>query len=114
MGNGTSNVNGTLNETLKPENVYFLAAGGQSCKAACALEGDVCNASALKVAASSLFTCKSIIETLGKTPQEGGEYPDDNSGCTYHPGDQGWYQVMRKDADPVCAAVNSDPSRQRV
>merc|ERR1712187_707746 len=95
---------------------FFLAQGGQSCTQACKDRGNrQCDAAALEAAAQSMSVCKKIVELWGgKTPQEGSDSPDDNSGCTYHPGDQGWYQLMRKDADPECAAVNSDPSRQRI
>ena len=66
-------------------------------------------------AAESVAICKNIIESLGKTPQVGGIYPDDNSGCCYHPGQQGWYQVMMKGGQPPkCSEVNGDLSRQRV
>ena len=93
---------------------YFLAQGGTSCDEACAAKGTTCDADALHRAGSSVGTCKKIIESLGKTPQRGGQYSQDNSGCTYHPRQTGWYQVMRKDDDPACGEVNPDSSRQRV
>ena len=59
--------------------------------------------------------CKTIIESLGKRPQKGGQYPDDRSGCTYHPGEEGWYQLMAEGGKPpTCGEVNADPLRQRV
>ena len=94
---------------------YFLAEGGDSCSSACMKKGGLqCNAGALALAAESVHTCKGIIDLLGKTPAQGGLYHDDNSGCTYHPGQTGWYQVFRKDADPGCDVKNGDSSRQRV
>ena len=93
---------------------YFLAAGGVSCTTACASRGKVCNVAALQAVASSLATCRRALEHLGKTPQKGGEVSDDNSGCTFHPGQTGWVHIMRKDADPSCDEVNPDTSRQRV
>jgi len=49
-----------------------------------------------------------------------GMYPDDDSGCTYHPGQTGWAQVMHSGRDrgtapaPTCAQVNADRSRRRL
>ena len=105
----TISVQGTSSE-------YFLADGGTSCDQACQKKGGawMCDANSLKDAAASVAKCKSVIESLGKTPQRGGQYRDDNAGCTYHPGQTGWYQVMRKDGDPGCSVVNRDRSRQRV
>jgi len=94
--------------------VYFLAAGGQSCTQACAARQLTCSARSLASASSSVAECKRIIESLGVWPQNGGQYPDDNSGCTYHPGQTGWFQVMRKDGEPECSTVNADSERQRV
>merc|ERR1712014_376708 len=88
--------------------------GGQSCDDACAGRGQFCSAGALSSAASSVAKCKRIIEGLGFWPQQGGQYPDDNSGCTYHPGQSGWYQVMRRTGEPQCSTVNADGARQRV
>ena len=69
----------------------------------------------MTAAAKSVTRCKDIIESLGKTPQKGGQYPDDLSGCTYHPGQQGWFQVMAKGGkSPLCSETNGDPKRQRV
>ena len=41
---------------------------------------------------------------------------DDNSGCTYHPDQNGWAQIMDKSglAEPTCTEINKDPKRQRV
>jgi len=93
---------------------YFLAAGGWSCTQACQARSQNCSGKALADAASSVAECKRIIEGLGFSPEKGGQYPDDNSGCTYHPGQTGWYQVMRKDGEPECSAVNADSQRERV
>lgn len=93
---------------------YFLAPGGMSCEQACMSQGKQCWYGGIVAAAESVAVCKSIIESLGMTPQHGGQYPDDNAGCTYHPDQEGWYQVMRKDDDPNCDVVNADRSRQRV
>jgi len=93
---------------------YFLAPGGLSCTQACAARGATCHAEALSAAASSVPQCKRIIESLGFRPQRGGQYRDDNSGCSYHPGQTGWYQVLLKNCEPECSAVNADSARQRV
>ena len=70
----------------------------------------------MTAAAESVDTCKNIIESLGKTPQSGGGvYQDNNSGCCYHPGQQGWYQVMMKGGEPPkCSEVSGHRLRQRV
>jgi len=114
--NGYNNVNNPDVFIGDTEPDYFLAPGGQSCEQACRYKGQTCDASLLKDAAVSLDKCKDIIKSLGKNPQTGGEYPDDNSGCTYHPAQPGWYQVMREnwDGDPGCSIVNPDINRQRV
>ena len=41
---------------------------------------------------------------------------EDNSGCTYHPDQNGWAQIMDKSglAEPTCTEINKDPKRQRV
>lgn len=93
---------------------FFLAAGGESCTDACTQHGKQCDPKALKEAASSVSECRRIIRSLGKRATRGGQYSDDNSGCTYHPGQSGWYQVMRRSGDPECDAENSDSSRQRI
>lgn len=93
---------------------YFLAPGGWSCTQACKARSQSCSEKALADAANSVAECKRIIESLGFSPQKGGQYADDNSGCTYHPGQMGWYQVMRKDGEPECSAVNADSQRERV
>ena len=50
-----------------------------------------------------------------------GVYKDDESGCTYHPGQAGWAQVMHPDRDqpgsvptPQCGEINKDNGRRRV
>jgi len=93
---------------------FFLAAGGESCTEFCAKQGKQCDPKALKEAASSPRECRRIIQSLGKRATRGGRYRDDNSGCTYFPGQRGWYQVMRRSGDPECGAKNSDASRQRI
>jgi len=124
MGTATANNAKRINDVRKivaqyydsaaRQSGYFLADGGTSCDQACQKKGEMCDANSLKNAAASVATCKKIIESLGKTPQRGGQYGDDNAGCTYHPGQTGWYQVMRRDGDPGCSVVNRDRSRQRV
>ena len=94
--------------------VYFLAAGGESCSAACAVRSAECELTAIQYAATSVQICNGIIESLGKRPKTGGQYQDDNSRCMYHPGQTGWYQVMKKDGPTTCAEVNTDSSRRRV
>jgi len=79
---------------------------------------------ALSAAASSVPQCKRIIESLGFRPQRGGQYRDDNSGCSYHPGQTGLYQVLPgqtglyqvllRDCKPECSAVNPDFARRRM
>ena len=93
---------------------YFLAQGGTSCSEACGARQQTCDVGAVVSAAASVARCKGIIEGLGKTPQTGAQYGDDDSGCTYHPGQSGWAQVMRQDGPPTCDAVNADHARQRV
>ena len=66
-------------------------------------------------AAESVAICKDIIKSLGKRTQKGGTYEDDRSGCTYHPGQQGWHQVMAKGGQsPTCGERNQDQLRRRV
>jgi hypothetical protein len=93
---------------------FFLAAGGESCTQFCTKQGKQCDPKALKEAASSPWECRRIIRSLGKRASRGGRYRDDNSGCTYHPGQGGWYQVMRRSGDPECDAKNAGGSRQRI
>lgn len=93
---------------------FFLAAGGESCTQFCTKQGKQCDPKALKEAASSPRECRRIIRSLGKRASRGGRYRDDNSGCTYHPGGPGLYQVMRRNGDPECDAKNADRSRQRI
>jgi hypothetical protein len=93
---------------------FLLAAGGESCTQFCTKQGKQCDPKALKEAASSPRECRRIIRSLGKRVSRGGQYRDDNSGCTYHPGQTGWYQVMRRSGDPECDAVNSGSARQRI
>lgn len=93
---------------------FFLAAGGESCTQFCTKQGKQCDPKALKEAASSPWECRRIIRSLGKRASRGGRYRDDNSGCTYHPGGPGLYQVMRRNGDPECDAKNADRSRQRI
>merc|ERR1739844_877980 len=106
-----------------PLGKYFLARGGQSCDEACEAGGPYpggmplsCDQDKVTAATENLDTCKSIIESLGKTPKSGGGiFPDDNSGCCYHPGQDGWFQLLMKDNEPPkCSEVNVDDSRQRV
>jgi len=94
---------------------YFLANGGQSCDDSCAAIGMSCDLDKVTAATESVAFCKGIIESLGKTTQKGGTYTDDNSGCTYHPDQQGWHQVMAKGGKPpTCSEVNPDQKRRRV
>ena len=95
---------------------YFLASVKESCTQACQAKGKSCDASAIQVIAKQLSLCKRTIEDLGYTPQTGGIYRDDNSGCTYHSGQNGWYQIMDKSrtASPPCDEINQGILRQRV
>jgi len=98
-----------------PVTSYFLAPGGWSCEKACKEQHSTCDAASIGAAAQSVDVCAKILETLGKTAGSGrGQYPDDNSGCTFHPGQAGWFQVMHKDDEPECDAENADSNRQRV
>jgi hypothetical protein len=82
--------------------------------------GDVCARSKLRDAASSVKNCTAVLKELGMSFEKRGMYKDDDSGCTYHPGQTGWVQVMNRERDagsaanPACDAVNSDKSRRRV
>ena len=106
---------------------YFLAEGGKSCTTACSNYGDspslatqTCNLNALTAAASSMDNCKAVLDSLGMSYGSAGVYSDDDSGCTYHPGQTGWAQVMHSERDsgtaatPKCDEVNGDSSRRRV
>ncbi len=99
---------------------YFLASGGESCDAACAAQGKECDLTAITDAAQSVDHCKAVLTDLGMAYQSSGMYPDDDSGCTYHPGQTGWAQVMHTGRDqgtapaPTCGQANSDSSRRRV
>ena len=46
--------------------------------------------------------------------EERGKRDEDNSGCTYHPDQNGRAQIMDKLAEPTCTEINKDPKRQRV
>ena len=109
----------------RPE--YFLADGGESCSTACAARGSSwqshsCNLQAITAAAASIDNCKDVIRSLGMGFGPSGVYSDDDSGCTYHPGQTGWAQVMHSGRDnrpataaaPTCSEVNGDSSRRRV
>jgi len=102
----------TPGDNTAPE--YFLADGGKTCTEACKDRGGKCNLAAIEYVAGSVSICKETIESLGKTPTRGGRYRDDNSGCTYHPGQTGWFQVMDNGKGTTCDARNRDRSRQRV
>jgi len=97
-----------------PEVKFMLAKGGMSCTEACGEKGQTCDEHGLRVAAGSVRTCKNMLNRLGYHPKLAGQWGDDNSGCTYHPGRSGWAQLMRKDGDPKCDVVNSDGSRRRL
>jgi len=97
---------------------YFLADGGKSCSTACA--NKACNLRAITSAASSVARCRDVVSSLGMSFTKSGMYPDDDSGCTFHPGQTGWAQVMNSGRDngatpaPTCDEVNADSSRRRV
>ena len=102
---------------------YFLADGGESCSAACAKVSPValaCDLRAITAAAASVATCNAVLSALDMRYTTSAMYSDDNSGCTYHPGQTGWAQVMHSGLDsgatpaPTCDEVNPDPSRRRV
>ena len=46
--------------------------------------------------------------------EERGKRDEDNSGCTYHPDQNGRAHIMDKLAEPTCTDINKDPKRQRV
>jgi len=110
--NSVFDITATATTTTTTE--YFFASGGQSCSQACNQAGQDCHPHAIAVAAQSVDNCKRIIESLGMTPQRGGLYGNDDAGCTYHPHQEGWFQVMRRNTEPQCNVVNADPWRQRV
>ena len=91
-----------------------MADGGKTCTEACKDKGGECNLAAIEYVAGSVSICKETIESLGKTPKRGGRWRDDNSGCTYHPHQSGWYQLMDNGKGTTCDARNRDRSRQRV
>lgn len=105
---------------LPPPSPYFLAAGGESCVAACATRAQECDLPRVTAAAASVAQCRAVVSALGVTFTKSGMYPDDDSGCTYHPGQTGWAQVMHTGRDqgtvpaPTCAVVNRDRARRRV
>ena len=76
---------------------YFLADGGESCSAACAKVSPValaCDLRAITAAAASVATCNAVLSALDMRYTTSAMYSDDDSGCTYHPGQTGWAQVM--------------------
>ena len=91
-----------------------MADGGQTCSEACENKGERCDLEAIQHVASEVSICKETVESLGKTPGKQGRYKDDNSGCTYHPGQDGWAQVYDNGTETTCDARNADGSRQRV
>ena len=91
-----------------------MAQGGETCSEACEAMNATCDLGAIQDAASDVSVCKAMIESVGYAPSKGGRYPDDNSGCTYHPGQTGWYQLMDNGKDTTCEARNADKSRRRV
>ena len=94
---------------------FFLARGGESCDDACAAVSLVCDADLVSEVALTLDACKDVLEHLNMSIPLGGEYDEDNSGCTYHPDAPGWYQVFKKDgAPPKCSERNPDLDRLRV
>ena len=92
---------------------YFLAVGGRSCDDACASAGG-CDLAAITAAAASIEVCKNVIDDLGVSYGNSGDYtnPGDTSGCTYHPGQSGWAQL--KGNNPACSTIDGDTSRQRI
>ena len=101
---------------------YFLADGGESCSAACAKVSPValaCDLRAITAAAASVATCSAVLSELGMNFTISAMYPDDDSGCTYHPGQTGWAQLMHSGLSsgappaPTCDEVNADPGRRR-
>ena len=91
-----------------------MATGGTSCTEACKSKGLTCDVDSILSIASDLSTCKETIQKLGKSGDNEGTFPDDNSGCTYHPNGNGWYQLMNNGKPTTCDVKNSDGTRQRV
>ena len=97
---------------------YFLADGGESCSTACANKNSpvtlACDLRAITAAAASVATCTDVLSALGMSYTQSGMHSDDDSGCTYHPGQTGWAQVMNSGRDsgatpaPTCDEVNAD------
>ena len=91
-----------------------MATGGTSCTEACKLKGLTCDVDSILSIATDLSTCNETIQKLGKTAASQGTFTDDNSGCTYHPNGNGWYQLMSNGKPTTCDVKNSDGTRQRV
>ena len=91
-----------------------MATGGTSCTEACKAKGLICDTDAIRHVANDFSICKETLKALGTTADDEGAFSDDNSGCTYHPGGTGWYQLMNNGNPTTCDVINSDPSRQRV
>ena len=92
----------------------FLATGGKSCTEACTVKGLICDIDVIRHVASDFSICKETLKVLRATAEREGTFPDDNSGCTYHPGGTGFYQLMNNGKPTTCDVKNSDGSRQRV
>ena len=92
----------------------FLATGGKSCTEACTVKGLICDIDVIRHVASDFSICKETLKALRATAEREGTFPDDNSGCTYHPGGTGFYQLMNNGKPTTCDVKNSDGSRQRV
>ena len=103
-------------------NPYFLASGGKSCTEACATldEDYACDTDLITAAAANVSACKTVLDSLTVEYEHTGVYADDDSGCTYHPGQNGWAQVMNSGRDegadpaPTCDEINADANRHRV
>ena len=93
---------------------FFLARDGESCDDACAAMELVCDADLIQQVAETVAACKDVLEHMNKTVPLGGEYDEDNSGCTYHPDAPGWYQLFKRDGQALCSGRNADLNRQRV
>lgn len=103
---------------------FYLAQGHESCSAACSrlVPGSSCDLQGLQLAATSVQQCRAVVSALGGSGgldhSRWGQYPDNNSGCTYGDWGQGgdrWVQVMlRGHGGPTCDAVDGDYSRMRV
>ena len=85
-----------------------------SCTEACKSKGLTCDVDSILSIATDLSTCNETIQKLGKTAASQGTFTDDNSGCTYHPNGNGWYQLMNNGYPTTCDVKNSDGTRQRV